>query len=411
MLDQQEIVKLVEEQIKTKVQSEMEALLEDHSWNDVVEAHLMRFAQDRVAAKFASAEYLPKILDTINDSVKVLFDKGQINDFIGLVDEDKLNQMVDSKVSPLIDQYIEKKFNDPSWLEKVQAVSNHAAMDRVERKLTGMDIDAKLDQLVEQKLGNKIKSIEDQASTPQLTIMNDVVVNENEFVTKSLKVMENAVVQDLVVKGRVNTDNSSWDELKSVIAEESTKKIKDELLESVTDDVFKRAQRNGINFENVKVNDLTLIDGDSLGRGILHSNLKTVGRLEDLTVTGETSLADTVTVNKGKLGINTSTPRSALDVWDDDINITVGKKSKGVAKIHLSSGQLELGTNSDSQLTIDPEGKVRIKQLMIGRNNISWDRQIPNYSGQKGDIVFNMDPTSENDTGWQCLGGFRWRIF
>ena len=411
MLDQQEIVKLVEEQIKTKVQSEMEALLEDHSWNDVVEAHLMRFAQDRVAAKFASAEYLPKILDTINDSVKVLFDKGQINDFIGLVDEDKLNQMVDSKVSPLIDQYIEKKFNDPSWLEKVQAVSNHAAMDRVERKLTGMDIDAKLGQLVEQKLGNKIKSIEDQASTPQLTIMNDVVVNENEFVTKSLKVMENAVVQDLVVKGRVNTDNSSWDELKSVIAEESTKKIKDELLESVTDDVFKRAQRNGINFENVKVNDLTLIDGDSLGRGILHSNLKTVGRLEDLTVTGETSLADTVTVNKGKLGINTSTPRSALDVWDDDINITVGKKSKGVAKIHLSSGQLEIGTNADSQITIDPEGKVKIGKLMIGRNNISWDRQIPNYSGQKGDIVFNMDPTSENDTGWQCLGGFRWRMF
>lgn len=411
MLDQQEIVKLVEEQIRTKVQTEMETLLEDHSWNDVVEAHLMRFAQDRVAAKFASAEYLPKILDTINDSVKQLFDNGQIDDFIGLVDEEKLNVMVDAKVSPLIDKYIDSRFNDPAWLEKVQSVSNHAAMDRVERKLTGMDIDAKLDQLIEQKLGNKIRSIEDQASTPQLTIMDDVVVNENEFVTNSLNVVESATVRDLIVKGRVNTDNESWNELKSQIASESVKTIKDDLLESLSDDVFKRAQRNGINFENVKVNGETLVVDDRLGRGILHSNLKTVGRLEELAVSGETSLADTVIVNKGKLGINTEKPTTALDLWDDDVNVTVGKKKKGTAHIGLRKGTLEIGTEGGSQITIDEEGKVKISKLMIGRNNISWDKQIPNYSGQKGDIVFNMDPTSENDTGWQCLGGFRWRKF
>jgi len=411
MLDQQEIVKLVEEQIHTKVQAEMETLLEDHSWHDVVEAHLMRFAQDRVAAKFASAEYLPKILDTINDSVKKLFDNGQIDDFIGLVDEEKLNAMVDVKVSPLIDKYIDSRFNDPAWLEKVQSVSNHAAMDRVERKLTGMDIDAKLDQLVEQKLGNKIKSIEDQASTPQLTIMDDVVVNENEFVTNSLNVIESATVRDLIVKGRVNTDNESWNELKSQIANESVKTIKDDLLESLTNDVFKRAQRNGINFENVKVNGKTLVVGDSLGRGILHSNLKTVGCLEELAVSGETSLADTVTVNKGKLGINTEKPTSALDVWDDDVNVTIGKKKKGTAHIGLRKGTLEIGTESDSQITIDSEGKVIISKLMIGRNNVTFDKDIPNYQGKKGDIVFNMNPTSDSHTGWQCLGGFRWRKF
>jgi len=410
MLDQQEIVKLVEDQIRTKVHTEMESLLEDHSWNDVVEAHLMRFAQDRVAAKFASAEYLPKILDTINDSVKRLFDSGQIDDFIGLVDEERLNQMVDDKVSPLIDQYIENKFNDPTWLEKVQSVSNHAAMDRVEKRLAGMDIDAKMDQLIEQKLGNKIKSIEDQASTPQITIMDDVVVNENEFVTTSLNVVKSATIQDLVVKGRVNTDNASWNELKSKIAEDTTKTVKGELLESLTDDVFKRAQRNGIDFDNVKVNGEALVNGDSLGHAILHSNLRSVGRLEELEVTGHTSLADVVTINKGRVGINTKTPTSALDVWDDDINVSIGKKSKGTAQIGLRKGTLEIGTDGDAQIIIDDE-KVKINKLMIGRNNISWDKQIPNYSGQKGDIVFNMNPTSENDIGWQCLGGFRWRIF
>ena len=408
MLDQQEIVKLVEEQIKTKVQSEMEALLEDHSWNDVVEAHLMRFAQDRVAAKFASAEYLPKILDTINDSVKVLFDKGQINDFIGLVDEDKLNQMVDSKVSPLIDQYIEKKFNDPSWLEKVQAVSNHAAMDRVERKLTGMDIDAKLDQLVEQKLGNKIKSIEDQASTPQLTIMNDVVVNENEFVTKSLKVMENAVIQDLVVKGRVNTDNSSWDELKTKITEEAVGIIKRDTINHIKERVLETAKSDGIDFQSVKIDGKTLVDGDTLGNHIFKSRLRSVGKLEELEVEGLTRLNDTLTVNKGKIGINTDSPATALDLRDDDIRLTIGKKSKDTAQI-ATKNTLEI-TTGNTAIVIDPDGKVKINDLMIGHNNISWAKQVPNFSGQKGDIVFNMDPSADSALGWQCLGSFRWRV-
>ena len=48
---------------------------------------------------------------------------------------------------------------------------------------------------------------------------------------------------------------------------------------------------------------------------------------------------------------------------------------------------------------------------MIGRNNISWGNEIPGYSGQKGDIVFNMNPTSSNSVGWQCLGKFKWRVF
>ena len=54
--------------------------------------------------------------------------------------------------------------------------------------------------------------------------------------------------------------------------------------------------------------------------------------------------------------------------------------------------------------------KTKINELMIGRNNISWSNEIPGYSGQKGDIVFNMNPTSSNCIGWQCLGKFKWRV-
>ena len=160
MLDQKAITEVIEEQIHIKVQEEMELLLKDNSWSTVVEEHLKRFAQDRVAAKFASAEYLPTILKTIDESVKRLFDDGKIDDFIGLVDEHKLNQLVDDKVSPIIDEYIEKQFGDPDWLTKIQSISNHSAMVRAEKELTKLDIDSKISQMIDVKLDNKIKSID-----------------------------------------------------------------------------------------------------------------------------------------------------------------------------------------------------------------------------------------------------------
>ena len=417
MLDQVAIVKLIEEQIQLKVQEEMESLLKDNTWSSVVEEHLMRFAQDRVAAKFASAEYLPKILNTIDESVKRLFNDGKIDDFIGLVDEQKLNDLVDVKVTPLIDQYIQKQFGDPVWLNKVQSVSNQAAMARAEKELSKLDIDAKINQLIDPKLGNKINSIEDQATTPQMTIMDDIVINEHEFVTNTLTVVNDAtlqkslIVQDLIVRGRVNTDNTAWHELKQKIAEETVEEVRTNLTNSITSSVLGTVRKKGIQLKDINVDGVKLINDGVLASTITQSNLEKLGTLQELTVVGPTLLNETVTINRGRLGINTETPSMALDVWDDEIQITLGKKKQDTGYIGLGrKGTLEIGT-SNTAITIDPEGKTKIDQLMIGRNNIRWESTLPNYAGQKGDIVFNMNPTTANETGWQCLGAFSWRKF
>ena len=123
-----------------------------------------------------------------------MFDDGKIDDFIGLVDEHKLNQLVDDKVSPIIDEYIEKQFGDPDWLTKIQSISNHSAMARAEKELAKLDIDSKISQMIDVKLDNKIKSIEDKATSPQLTILDDIVVNEHEFVTDSITVISDATI-------------------------------------------------------------------------------------------------------------------------------------------------------------------------------------------------------------------------
>jgi hypothetical protein len=326
---------------------------------------------------------------------------------IGLdLDDSQITEIV----SKAIKEQIEAKFNDSAFLDKIQSVINQHVSNKLDQFVDSVDITDKINSKVEKVFESRLPSIDQQTTALQLTMMDDMVVNENEFVTKSLNVVESAVIEDLVVRGRVNTDNASWNELKGTIKDDAVKQIQAELTETITDHVLDRA-KNGIDFDNVRVDGINIISNGALGAAITHSNLQKLGKLTDLTVQGATDLDGSLFAKNNRVGVNTSTPKSALDIWDDDINLSVGKRSKGVAKIHLSTGQLEIGTNADSQITIDPEGKVKITELMIGRNNIRWEKDIPNYQGQKGDIVFNMDPTSESHTGWQCLGGFRWRQF
>ena len=323
----------------------------------------------------------------------------------------------DSQITTMLERAIEEqvqaKFTDQLFIDKIQSLVNQQVTSRLESMLDNLSINDKIEARVKGVLDNKFASIQSDTNRVQLTLMDDTVVNENEFVTNSLTVMNEArantlTVNDLIIRGRVNTDNTSWDELKTIITEEAIGVIKRDTVNHIKERVLETAKTDGIDFQYVKIDGNTLVDGDRLGNGIIHSRLRTVGELEELEVEGHTRLNETLTVNKGKIGINTDSPATALDLRDDDIRITVGKKSKDTAQI-ATKNALEI-TTGNTAMVIEPDGKVKINDLMIGRNNISWAKQVPNFSGQKGDIVFNMDPGADSPLGWQCLGSFRWRV-
>ena len=321
------------------------------------------------------------------------------------LDEGKITDLLERA----IDQQLEEKFNNDNFLDKVKSVINQKVAQRVEKMFINLNVDDIIDHKINVAFTNKYPGIQNDTDTVQLTLMDDTVVVENEFVAKSLNVIDSITVQDLIVRGRVNTDNSSWSELSNKIREETVDSVRDDLTDLITNSVLKTVNKNGINLKNIKIDGIDLITDGVLGATITHSNLERVGTLQALTVSGPASLSETVTVSRGKLGINTETPTSALDIWDGEVQITLGKKQKDIGYIGLSrKGTLEIGTNNNA-ITIDPDGKTKINELMIGRNNISWSNELPGFSGQKGDIVFNMNPTASNDIGWQCLGQFRWR--
>ena len=321
----------------------------------------------------------------------------------------------DSKVTDLLEKAIDKKitdkFSDDGFLDKVKSVVNQQVAQQVQKMFTEFNVDDIIDDRVDTILNNHYPAIQNKTKQVQLTLMEDTVVNENEFVTKSLNVMGNAVVNDLIVKGRVNTDNRSWSELSEVIKQKTIKAVETELTATIAESVLSTVTEKGVDVNKIHSNGVDLIDNGVLGNTITHSSLERVGALEKLTVVGPTTLTDTVTVTNGRVGINTERPNMALDIWDGEVEITLGKRKQDTGYIGLGrKGTLEIGSSSTA-ITIDDEGKTKINELMIGRNNIAWSNEVPGFEGKKGDIVFNMNPTTSNAIGWQCLGKFKWRPF
>ena len=303
-----------------------------------------------------------------------------------------------------INQHLETKFSDDSFLTKLGSLINQAVANRIE-KLDIADI-------VDQKVNDYfMSSIVNQSSKPQLTITDSYVVNENEFISNDVTVERDLQVKGSIsLHGRINVDNPSWNELKdhiraSIVAEIGNQSRAD-LIQDVKESVF----MEGVAIENALVNGEPLVNVDTLAGKITESKLKSVGTLRELDVKGTTTLNNnTLNVLNTRVGINTEKPTMALELWDQEVAITLGKQSKDTGFIGLRKrGDLHIGVNQTGDIQIDEEGVVRINKLKIGRNSITWSNSVPGYAGLLGDIVFS---TNKVANGWRCTGGHNWSQF
>jgi hypothetical protein len=246
--------------------------------------------------------------------------------------------------------------------------------------------------------------------------MDQVVVVENDLIANNLSVEQSAeikgdlVVNNFVVKGTINTDNTSWDELTDIAAQKTLEKTTAEWNHRLVQQVLTLAKEQGVEFDQVLVNGSPLISGNQLSSTITQTAITRVGVLEDLTVDGQVHFSgDTFNTLRRRVGINTRDPEMALSVWDEDVSLLIGRLSAQHGYIGTARSQsLSIGTNRKSHVEIDAEGLTTVKQLRVGQHRISFGREVPGYSGTRGDIVFNMDPKPNTAFAWQCLGGFKW---
>jgi hypothetical protein len=253
--------------------------------------------------------------------------------------------------------------------------------------------------------------IDDQSSQCQITVLDQGVVVENTVYAGQLEVKGGAVIDgDLTILGTI-ADSPAYQQLIQETSRDVQTHIGPNLLDQHQDRVFERIRDEGLDLNKVTFNGETVIQGDRLVN-VIHSQLQTVGELRDLQTQGETLLSQTLYTNNRRVGINTMDPKNALSVWDEEIEIGIGKQTQGVARIGtVRDHKLILGSNNCDNITLTSDGVAAIPQLKIGNMLFSTSAMPPHYNAARGTVVFNEQPNLGGPIGWISLGDAKWANF
>jgi hypothetical protein len=335
------------------------------------------------------------------------------------IDPGLVKRLVEQAVTDNILSAVENISSDPAWLARIEHMINQTVVQETITRIGAMDLNPIIKQRVDESMGLFQKTllkefnstgISDQATSCQLTIMDDTTVVENCLTAHSIEVVGAITVQNLLVKGAINTDNQAWVDLANHISQKTLDQLTAEWNKQLVDQVAQEIRDNGIAFDQVQVGGESLVSGNRLSSAITESNIQSLGNLRNLTVVGEATINNTVSVVNRRLGINTEAPEMALSVWDEEVSVVIGKNKAKQAYIGTNRDQgLVIGVNRVPQIEIDSTGLTAIKKLQVGLHKISHDTQVPGWSGTRGDLVFNSNPGPDRVFAWVCLGAFKWQ--
>jgi urease gamma subunit len=293
---------------------------------------------------------------------------------------------------------------DESWINKIHTQIAREVGDRVKRGLTETNVYDTLRDVVFEN-----RDIIHEDLNREVVVQDGIIVVQNHLATETLSTDSDVniggalvVDGDLAVKGRISLSNISFDELSDTIEKNAIDKLKKEFISETSNTIRKQIQ-DGLNVKNIMVRGESLVNDDRLSSGVTKTAIQELGTLKNLQVGTELS------VDNKRVGINTNAPRSALSIWDSEIEIDIGRRSQNTAQIGTSKAHnLSFITNNQEQVTIDKDGLVSVKKIRVGRNIIMTHHETPGWSGAKGDIVFNYNYKPGDAFAWLCLGAFRW---
>jgi len=255
--------------------------------------------------------------------------------------------------------------------------------------------------------------IDDQASTCQMTVMDQGTVFENTLYAPRVDVRGDLTVDGaLVIRGGMDANSTAFRSIVTQTADTVRDTIGPQLLDKHQDRVFELIRTQGIELGKLTINGQEIFSGRSMTSAIIDSQLQTVGMLRDLQTQGETLLSETLYTTQRRVGVNTMDPATALSIWDEEVEIGIGKQQKDTARIATRRVQnLIIGSNGKDNLRILPDGSIQSDAVTIGRVTITSSPTPPSYNAQRGSIVINENPNLGGPLGWVSLGDARWANF
>ena len=405
MLKEDAVEKLVQKEVKTQVEAQVSHAVNDTEWILDLEAQITKFVQDRIVARFSNISTVPDLIATVESSVEKMFEDGFVPNIEHMVDNTLLVQAVDQAIEKLVTKTVDQLVFDPNWIQKIHTQIARETGDRIRKGLKEENVRSVLRDVV---LENTSLIHEDLDR--ELVIEKGIVVVKQHLASDTLNTDSDVNVGgaltvdgDLAIKGRISLSNPSFKELSENIKDSAIEALKTEFIAETSNNIREQIQA-GLNVKNIMVRGESLVYENKLSSAITKTNIEELGTLKSLTVGTD------LTVDNKRVGINTNAPRSALSVWDSEIEIDIGKRSPNTAQIGTTKAQdFTLVTNNQEQLRIDKDGLVSVNKLRIGRNRIMTHSATPGWSGAKGDIVFNYNYKPGGPFAWICLGAFRWQ--
>ena len=111
------------------------------------------------------------------------------------------------------------------------------------------------------------------------------------------------------------------------------------------------------------IDNTPVLTSTALGVTITTSNLRQVGTLNSLDVSGDTILGDFAFFNStyNRLGLGTDEPSASIDIIDNNVQITIGSPAVNLASIGTASNHdLAITTDNIARITVRNSGEIDI---------------------------------------------------
>jgi hypothetical protein len=234
--------------------------------------------------------------------------------------------------------------------------------------------------------------ITDASTDTQIMLSDDGAVIKNLLVEQTAFIDNLSTEKHLEINGRLSLGEQARLVISEIAAETSGK-----LNQSDTVDITGKT---------VVHSGKLILSADTLGPSVVHSNIRKLGNLLELNVSGDSFLGDVMIVSaSGKVGINTEEVPGALSVWDDDAEFSLVKtRSRNMFAGSTRNTQITLGSNNQDQIILKTDGGMEFNgKIRWSGRLFSIATTVPEHTGEPGEIVIVSDDI------YSCQGGNRWK--
>jgi hypothetical protein len=399
LIDSEAITAIIKEEVARIITSEVSKLLSNQ--NDLIK-EIKQNAINNVVKQitYEIPELKKMVSKTSNNLLQSRINSNEVHNII----KSYLQEPVEAEVHELL---VNKSINIENILkgEVVNAFAN-----RLSAKFDNIDITETISNEISTRFEQYMSEsncINANADELELSVMDGVVVVENELVTSDAKVVNKLevdnllVVKNLQVTDGIDQSTDAWINLKQKLVKDVIEAFSNTAIDKVTKKVISDVVNTELDLNNATLSGKKLLTED---------NLNDIEELKKLKVNGEAQFNDTFFVANKRVGINTQQPAMGLSVWDEDVNVLAGKLKNKTGFVGTANQQrLSLGVNRREDIQINEDGVVKVDKFQLGQNRVRFETDLPGYKGTKGDITYNTNISKENPVfAWVCLSGHNW---